>query len=62
MFIFYSMLDRVDTSESITIFVSLSFLTRILLALGCTSLSNAGFVILVKTFPDSVATVFVSIF
>ncbi|XP_045181546.2 MFS-type transporter SLC18B1-like [Mercenaria mercenaria] len=54
----FGILDRVDTSDSIVLFVSLCFVTRVLLALGCTGLSNAGFVMLVRHFPDSVATVF----
>ncbi|KAL4218345.1 hypothetical protein ACF0H5_023082 [Mactra antiquata] len=54
----FGILDKVDTSEDITLFVTLCFATRILLALGCTGLSNAGFVLLVKHFPDNVATVF----
>jgi len=51
----------IDTTESTVIFVAIAFTTRVFLSLGCTALSNAGFVLLVREFPDNVATVFVSV-
>ena len=56
----FRFLDLVDTSDGIWTFVSLCFLVRVCLAIGCTSLNNAGFVMLLKAFPNDIATVFVS--
>ncbi|KAH3846598.1 hypothetical protein DPMN_088901 [Dreissena polymorpha] len=53
----FGILDKVDTRENIVTFVVLCFITRVLLALGSTALQNAGFVILVKSFPNNVSTV-----
>lgn len=61
MFVYCRVLDRVDTSEDITLFVVLCLLTRILLALGSTGVNNAAFVFIIKYFPDNIATMFVSI-
>jgi hypothetical protein len=48
------------TSENIT-FIIYCFLLRIILAVGCCALQTASFTLTAKEFPDSVATVFVSI-
>ncbi|KAL4218018.1 hypothetical protein ACF0H5_022756 [Mactra antiquata] len=54
----FGLLDRVDTSEDITLFVVLCLITRILQALGSTGLNNSGLVFISKYFPDNVTTVF----
>ncbi|XP_052764721.1 MFS-type transporter SLC18B1-like [Mya arenaria] len=54
----FGVLDRVDVSGGTDMFVAYCFVTRVLLALGGTAVTNAGFVIMIKAFPDNIATVF----
>jgi hypothetical protein len=51
------LLDRVDDHYS---FIALSFMIRIVEALGNAAFLTASFAIIAKEFPDNVATTFVS--
>ena len=62
IFIFFSCLTFIDTSSENITFIAYCFLLRIILAVGCCALQTASFTLTAKEFPDSVATVFVSIF
>jgi hypothetical protein len=55
--VIYRLLDRVDEHYT---FIVLSFLIRIVEALGNAAFLTASFAIIAKEFPDNVATTFVS--
>lgn len=53
------LLDRVEEHYT---FIVLSFITRIIEALGNAAFLTASFAIIAKEFPDNIATTFVSVY